>query len=130
MFCCVVFCVLSSLAITLMRKRELFNLLCLSSRCLVTVIALWLLPMAPWVGLQWCMIVVFPDQTHLIFVLFISDIAPVSSLHEHKYKSIALKTVTERQILILILNYCKYQQKPSDCKRIIPPLPTLAQNIS
>ena len=33
MFCCALFCVLSSFAIILMGKRELVALLCLSSDC-------------------------------------------------------------------------------------------------
>ena len=45
-----------------MRKREL---VALSSRCLVTVIILWLFSV-PWVGLQY-VIVVSPDHTQLLF---------------------------------------------------------------
>ena len=37
LFCCALFCVLSSFAINLKRKRELVILLLLSYRCLVTV---------------------------------------------------------------------------------------------
>ena len=37
----------------------------LSFRCLVTVNVLWLFLTVPWVGLQ-CVIVVFPDHTHLL----------------------------------------------------------------
>ena len=59
-------CVLSSFAIILKRKRELFALLLLSFRCLVTVNVLWLFLMVPLVGLQ-CVIVVFPDHSHLLF---------------------------------------------------------------
>ena len=40
-------------------------LLLLSYRCIVTINALWLFLTAPWVGLQ-CVIVVFPDTTHLL----------------------------------------------------------------
>ena len=60
-------CILSSFAITLKRKRELVALL-LSYRCLVTVNVLWLFLTVQWVGLQ-CVIVVFPDHTHL-FLLY------------------------------------------------------------
>ena len=59
--------ILSSIAIILTRKRELFALLLLSIRCLVTVNVLWLFLMVPWVDLQ-CVFVVFPDRTHLIFL--------------------------------------------------------------
>ena len=37
----------------------------MSSRCLVTVNVLWLFLKVPWVCLQ-CLIVVFPDHTHLL----------------------------------------------------------------
>ena len=52
-----------------MGKRELVALFCLSSWCLVTVIVLWLFLTVPWIDLQ-CVIVVFPDHTHLLFSLF------------------------------------------------------------
>ena len=61
MFCCAFLYVLSSFAIILMGKRELVALLGLSSWCLVVVV--WLFLAAPWVGLQF-VIVVFPDHTH------------------------------------------------------------------
>ena len=61
-------CVLSSFSIILTRKRELVVLLIMSFRCLVTVNVLWLFLMVPWVGLQY-LIVVFPDHTHLLFLL-------------------------------------------------------------
>ena len=48
------------------RKRELVALLNLSSWCFVTVSVLWLFHTVPLVGLQ-CVIVVFPDHTHLRF---------------------------------------------------------------
>ena len=48
-----------------MRKRELVALLKLSFLCLVSVNVLWLFLMVPRVGLQ-CVIVVFPDHTHLL----------------------------------------------------------------
>ena len=46
----------------------LVALLLLSYRCLVTVNVLWLLLTVPLVGLQ-CVIVVFPDHTHLLYVI-------------------------------------------------------------
>ena len=66
LLCCALFCVISSFAIILMGQRALVALLCLSSCCLVTDIGLWHFLMVPWVGLQ-CVIVVFPDQNHLLF---------------------------------------------------------------
>ena len=60
-------CVLSSFAIILKRKRELLALLLLTYGCLVTVYVLWLFLTVPWVGLQ-CVIVVFPDYIHFLFM--------------------------------------------------------------
>ena len=54
----------SSIAIILMGKRELVALLNLSSWCLVMVE--WLFLAVPWGCLRF-VIVVFPDQTHLLF---------------------------------------------------------------
>ena len=59
-------CVHSSFAFILMRKREQVTLLLLFFRCLVTVNVFWLFLTVPCVGLQ-CVIVVFPDYTHLFF---------------------------------------------------------------
>ena len=42
----------------------LVALLVLSYRCILTINVMWLT--VPWVGLQ-CVIVVFPDHTHLPF---------------------------------------------------------------
>ena len=90
MFCCTLLYVHSSIAIILMRKRELVALLNLSSWCLVMVerlllavsrgclrfvivvfpdhthllcLVVWLVLTVPWVCLQF-VIVVFPDHTH------------------------------------------------------------------
>ena len=41
--------------------------LLLSYRCIVTINVMWLFLAVPWVGLQ-CVIVVFPDHTHLLFI--------------------------------------------------------------
>ena len=61
-------CVLINFAIILTGKRELVVLLLFSFGCLVTVNVLWLFLKVLWVGLQ-CVIVVFPDHTHILFVL-------------------------------------------------------------
>ena len=66
MVCCTLLYVPSSFAIILMGKRELVALLRLSSWCLVIVVCLFLA--VPWVCLQF-VIVVFPDRTHLLFLL-------------------------------------------------------------
>ena len=64
MFCCTLLYVHSSIAITLMGKRELITLLHLSSWCLMMVERLFLA--VPRGSLQF-VIVVFPDHTHLLF---------------------------------------------------------------
>ena len=66
MFGCASFCVLSSFAIILMSKRELFAFLCLSSWYPVIVIVLWLFLVIPLAVLQ-CALVVFHDHTHMFF---------------------------------------------------------------
>ena len=57
----------SSFASILKRKKKLIALLLLSYKCLVTVNALWLFLTVHGIGM-WCMIVVFPDHTHFLFV--------------------------------------------------------------
>ena len=66
MYCCTLLYVHSSIAIILMGKRELIALLNLSSWCLVMVE--WLFLAVPRGCLQF-VIVVFPDHTHLLFLL-------------------------------------------------------------
>ena len=66
MFCCALLYVPSSFAIILMGKRELVALLDLSSWYLVIVLCLFLA--VSWVCLQ-VVIVVFPDNTHLLFLM-------------------------------------------------------------
>ena len=72
LFCYALLSVHSSFAIILERKRKLVALLLLSYRCIVTINVLWLFLTVPWVGLQ-CVIVVFPDHTHLPFLLSVDD---------------------------------------------------------
>ena len=67
LFCYASLCVYSRFAIILKRKRKLTALLFLSYRCIVTINVLWPFVAVPWVGLQ-CVIVVFSDHTHLLFV--------------------------------------------------------------
>ena len=66
LFCYALLGVHSSFAIIMKRKRKLVALLLLSYRCIVTINVLWFFLTVPWVGLQ-CVIVVFPDHTHLLF---------------------------------------------------------------
>ena len=61
MFCCTFLYVPSGFAIILIGKRELVDLLYMSSWCLVMVE--WLFLAVPWVSLQF-VIVVFPDHTY------------------------------------------------------------------
>ena len=70
MFCCTLLYVHSSIVIILMGKRELVALLDLSSWCLVVVERLFLA--VPRGCLQF-VIVVFPDHTHLLFLLHVND---------------------------------------------------------
>ena len=83
---------LSSFIIILLRERDgkLVVLLYMSSLCLVTVSVLWLFLKVPWVGLQ-CVIVVFPDHTHILlsvaaenkansFIFFFAAISLYSSV--------------------------------------------------
>ena len=65
LFCFALLCVHSSFAIILKWKRKLVALLLLSYRCIVTLNVLWLFLAVPCVGSQ-CVIVVFPDHTHLL----------------------------------------------------------------
>ena len=66
MFCCLLLYVHSSITIILMGKRELVVLLNLSTWCLVMVE--WLFLAVTW-GCLWFVIVVFPDHTHLLFLM-------------------------------------------------------------
>ena len=60
----------SSVSIIFKRKRNLDALLLLSYKCIVSENILLLFLTVPWVGLK-CVIVVFPDQTHLLLGCFI-----------------------------------------------------------
>ena len=66
MFCCMLLYVQFSIAIILMGKRELVALLNLSSWCLVMVERLFLTVLR---GCLRFVILVFPDHTHLLFII-------------------------------------------------------------
>ena len=66
MFCCTLLYVHSIIAIILMGKTELVALLNLFPWCLVMVERLFLTVLR---GCLWFVIVVFPDHTHLLFLL-------------------------------------------------------------
>ena len=76
-FCCRLLYVNSSTVIILMGKRELVALLNLSSWCLVMVE--WVFLAVPWGCLRF-VIVVFPDHTHLLFLMVFSEIRKDSFL--------------------------------------------------
>ena len=69
LFCYALLCVQSSFAIILERRRKLVALLVLSYRCIVTLNVMWLFLTVPCVDVQ-CVIVVFPDHTHLLFIVY------------------------------------------------------------
>ena len=73
MFCCTLLYVHSNIAIILMGKRELIALLNLSSWCLEMVDRLFLA--VPRGCLQF-VIVVFPDHTHLLFLVSFIFVVP------------------------------------------------------
>ena len=79
MFCSALHCVHSSIAIILMKKRELIALLSLSSWCLVVVE--WLFLAKPWIFLRF-VIVVFLYHTHLLFL----KVSQVHSLRNNAWK--------------------------------------------
>ena len=78
MFCCTLLYVHSSIAIILMGKRELDALLNLSSWCLVMVA--WLFLAVPWGCLRF-VIVVFPDHSHLLFLIINGTTLSLFSIH-------------------------------------------------
>ena len=77
MFCCTLLCVHSSFAITL-KKRELVDLLSLSSWCLGVV--LWLFLAVPRDGLQF-VIMVFPDHTYYFHCFSNADMVKPLKFH-------------------------------------------------
>ena len=68
----------SSFAFILKRKRKLVALLILSYKCIITINGLFLFLTVSCVGVQ-CVIVVFPDHTHLLFERMDIEIIPLSN---------------------------------------------------
>ena len=87
MFCCTLLYVHSSIAIILMGKRELIALLNLSSWCLVMVERLFLA--VPRGCLQF-VIVVFPDHTHLLFLMHLNIFSRISLASHYMFKMAAM----------------------------------------
>ena len=106
MFCCTLFCVLSSIAIILMGKRELVALLNLSSWCLVMVERLFL---AVPRGCLWFVIVVFPDLSFFLSLLVRSymSITPGSANLE-----ILIKKKNTKKYKNFWLNFCLNKECP------------------
>ena len=83
LFCYALLSVYFSFAVILKMKRKLVALLFLSYRCIVTINVLWLFPMMQRVGLLY-MIVVCPDNTHVLFDLAVLFFSFYSGQAEHK----------------------------------------------
>ena len=92
MFCCMLLYVHSSIAIILMGKRELAALLNLSSWCLVMVERLFL---AVPQGCLRFVIVVFPDHTHLLFLISIETphVAYLKARTRHLIECIKIRNI-------------------------------------
>ena len=95
MFCCTLLYVHSSIAIILMGKRELIALLNLSSWCLVMVERLFFT--VPWGCLQF-VILVFPDHTHLLFLVSLTHISKSSFLWDIGKQCITRSDAVERGV--------------------------------
>ena len=119
MFCCTLFCVLSSIAIILMGKRELVALLNLSSWCLVMVERLFLVVPR---GCLWFVIVVFPDLSFFLSLLVRSymSITPGSANLEifiknkkiKKHTKNTQKKNTKKKHKNFWLNFCLNKECP------------------
>ena len=109
MFCCTLLYVHSCIAIILMGKRELIAFLNLSSWCLVMVKRLFLA--MPRGCLQFVMIVVFPDHTHLLFFMEKPGIEPAPGL-QCICLSLIQKTGKIQVNYIQVLVTTPYMEKP------------------
>ena len=107
MFCCTLLYVHSSIAIILMRKRELVALLNLSSWCLVVVERFFLA--VPWGCLRF-VIVVFPDHTYLLFFVADTYIQCISS---------SLQSLTNIDVFCSTLVFAT-KGAPSECQQQWP----------
>ena len=99
LFCYALFCVHSSFAIILKRKRKLVVLLFFYFQIIVTLNVLWLFFTLPWVGLQ-CVIVVFPDHTHLLFLVSLSQFIRVNYKYAYRPEPIGSLYLILRDIKI------------------------------
>ena len=119
MFCCTLLYVHFSIAIILMGKRELVALLNLSSWCLVMVERLFLA--VPRGCLQF-VIVVFPDHTHLLFLLY--NILTCTNK--------TIRELSSRQIAFNLENNQSYFRKVQDILNIydLPNLQCLSEGLT
>ena len=91
MFCCTLLYVHFSIAIILMGKRELIALLNLSSWCLVMVERLFLT--VPLGCLQF-VIVVFPDYTHLLFLMRRLSLIGIDAIRQLSMECLLMRIIT------------------------------------
>ena len=101
MLCCTLLYVPSSFALILMGKRKLVALLSVSSWCLVIVV--WLFLAAPWVCVQF-VIVVFPDHTHLLFFIFhfLNAWGKIINVWRHHYHYVLFQFIQTKHRLFII----------------------------
>ena len=104
LFCYALLCVLSSFAIILKRKRDMAALLLLPCGCLIAVYVLWLFLAVLLFGLQ-CVIVVFPDHTHLMFYIDFSGSGTATCFVETMFCSTVTTTITVRKCLTFIRHW-------------------------
>ena len=83
-YVCAILCILSSLAIILLRKREL-----VATICVVTVCVLFLILAVLWVGLQ-SVILAFPGHRHLPFGIACDLEMPFVNILQAEYSHEAL----------------------------------------
>ena len=108
LFCYAILCVHSSFAIIVKRKLNLVALLVLSYRCIVTINVVWFFHTVPWVGLQ-CMIVVFPDHSHLLFIYCLMGVLCLSLFWYALLcilSSFAIILKRERGLVAFLCFYC------------------------
>ena len=106
--CYAILCVHSSFAIILKGKIKLVTLLVLSYRCIVTINVLWLFLTVQSAGLQ-CMIVVFPDRSHLLFIYCLMVVLCLSLFWYALIcilSSFAIILKRERGLVALLCLYC------------------------
>ena len=87
-------------------EEKLVALPLLSYRCIVTINVLWLFFAVQWVGL-WCVIVLFPDHTHLLFFYLFPKLE--SHLRDTQYGS-------NEGVIQAVIEYFRDQENASFLK--------------